>query len=297
MSIRFYCPHGHRLKVPEEKAGKSARCPVCQERVVVPLESSARPLKRNRDLAVKEEAASFVGEVVAEDACDAAAAASTTIDALPVAPPAPPREDNQLFSRNVIAEAAPTQAGATSSEHSANDTVGSHPQVGMTARRTYWASFDSNLPRKAYCLADTGKRHLVRWTALAVALIACFQVAPAAQFWNLFYAPDWAKWVVVLSALQLVFALYLAILPSWPSLWVTVVLLGGMAAIYAAAMAIVAATPAGRPMLFELDDWRRTAAPWAACNVLLLGLLAYGCGRAATRWQRSWMIAYAHRND
>jgi hypothetical protein len=36
MSIRFTCPAGHRLKVPDEKAGRGMLCPICQESVTVP---------------------------------------------------------------------------------------------------------------------------------------------------------------------------------------------------------------------------------------------------------------------
>ncbi len=36
MAIRFTCPVGHRLKVPDEKAGRGMLCPVCEESVTVP---------------------------------------------------------------------------------------------------------------------------------------------------------------------------------------------------------------------------------------------------------------------
>ncbi len=36
MAIRFTCPAGHRLEVPDEKAGRGMVCPVCQESVTVP---------------------------------------------------------------------------------------------------------------------------------------------------------------------------------------------------------------------------------------------------------------------
>lgn len=36
MAIRFFCPLGHRLKVPDERAGKKGRCPICHQRLVVP---------------------------------------------------------------------------------------------------------------------------------------------------------------------------------------------------------------------------------------------------------------------
>src|ERR1700722_16465157 len=45
MSIRFYCPLGHRLQVPDARAGKKGRCPLCQQKVIVPV-SDPRPSGR-----------------------------------------------------------------------------------------------------------------------------------------------------------------------------------------------------------------------------------------------------------
>ena len=46
MPIHFYCPLGHRLAVPDERAGKKGRCPVCHQKVYVPV---ANPQPGNRD--------------------------------------------------------------------------------------------------------------------------------------------------------------------------------------------------------------------------------------------------------
>ena len=46
MPIHFYCPLGHRLAVPDDRAGKKGRCPVCHQRVIVPVadpQPSGRP--------------------------------------------------------------------------------------------------------------------------------------------------------------------------------------------------------------------------------------------------------------
>ncbi len=40
MGIRFYCPHGHKLNVKVEQAGKVGICPKCGERVLIPMEST-----------------------------------------------------------------------------------------------------------------------------------------------------------------------------------------------------------------------------------------------------------------
>ncbi len=37
MAIHFYCPLGHRLVVPDARAGKKGRCPVCHQLVITPV--------------------------------------------------------------------------------------------------------------------------------------------------------------------------------------------------------------------------------------------------------------------
>ncbi len=34
--IRFLCPYGHRLAVPDHRAGKKGRCPECFQKVIIP---------------------------------------------------------------------------------------------------------------------------------------------------------------------------------------------------------------------------------------------------------------------
>lgn len=42
MSIPVRCPNGHRLKVPDEYAGKSVRCPRCRQEFAVPGEAAVK---------------------------------------------------------------------------------------------------------------------------------------------------------------------------------------------------------------------------------------------------------------
>lgn len=57
MAIHFYCPLGHRLVVPDDRADKKGRCPVCQQKVIAPVpdprpsgkNKRASPLKRKSD--------------------------------------------------------------------------------------------------------------------------------------------------------------------------------------------------------------------------------------------------------
>lgn len=44
MAIRFLCPFGHPLVVPDHRAGKKGRCPTCQQKVLIPTDESPGPL-------------------------------------------------------------------------------------------------------------------------------------------------------------------------------------------------------------------------------------------------------------
>ena len=63
MSIRFKCPCSKTLSVPEEFAGKKARCPSCTRLLRIPVTSSSKP---SDEEAKPEPAAAAGGGVVAE---------------------------------------------------------------------------------------------------------------------------------------------------------------------------------------------------------------------------------------
>jgi hypothetical protein len=48
MAIHFYCPLGHRLVVPDARAGKKGRCPVCEQLVIVPV-ADPRPSGKSKE--------------------------------------------------------------------------------------------------------------------------------------------------------------------------------------------------------------------------------------------------------
>lgn len=85
MAIRFTCPSGHRLKVPDEKAGRGMLCPICQESVTVPERSESTtsppepPPVDETDLAHPE-------EPTGQDDL-------SSLPVSPSVPPVPPRSD------------------------------------------------------------------------------------------------------------------------------------------------------------------------------------------------------------
>jgi hypothetical protein len=60
MTIRFLCPLGHPLAVPDNRAGKKGRCPVCRQRVYVPRPSGGGSLS-------DDDVADFLADAMVED--------------------------------------------------------------------------------------------------------------------------------------------------------------------------------------------------------------------------------------
>lgn len=85
MAIRFTCPAGHRLKVPDEKAGRGMLCPVCQTAVTVPVADSTPP----EPPPVRESGGLSSEEPAGQDAVSAAAT-SGTVEPLPAPSDIPP---------------------------------------------------------------------------------------------------------------------------------------------------------------------------------------------------------------
>jgi hypothetical protein len=49
MALHFLCPFGHKLMVPDHRAGKKGRCPVCYQRVIVPVPNPEPSGKSKKD--------------------------------------------------------------------------------------------------------------------------------------------------------------------------------------------------------------------------------------------------------
>jgi hypothetical protein len=91
---------------------------------------------------------------------------------------------------------------------------------------------------------------------------------------------------LLLSLLQLAYALWLASIPDWAALRSSMIFFTLVASLYGVTMTVTLTTPTGTSLPLDLTDVRRQAVLWSAGVVLLASLLAYGCGRAAWRWRR-----------
>lgn len=134
---------------------------------------------------------------------------------------------------------------------------------------------------------DADKCSTVYYLAAAMAALSLYCIAPAVSHLNLGAAPNWARVVVLLSLLQLAYAVWLASIPDWSTLRSSMVIFTVVAALYGLTMTVALSTPAENPLPLDLTEVRRQAVLWCAGVVLLASLLAYGCGRAAWRWRRT----------
>jgi hypothetical protein len=96
--------------------------------------------------------------------------------------------------------------------------------------------------------------------------------------------------LLLLGALQGVYALYLIQLPDWSTVWVVSIVMLVLAAGYAMLLAVLALGGGNTPLAtaLELDEFADQR-PELVCLILLAlsGLLSYLLGRASYRWNKS----------
>ena len=143
---------------------------------------------------------------------------------------------------------------------------------------------------------DAGKLQNVHLIACGMALAALFAAAPALRHINLAAAPDWARLVLLISAVQLAYVAWMVTLPDWSSVWVVMLVYAVVTALYCAGMALFMYTPADSPLALELDERARySASGWCAAVVLLTGMMTFVAGRASAGWRRKYEMARRRR--
>lgn len=249
MTIRFVCPLGHPLVVPDDLAGSDGQCPICRQRLVVPVAEpgAAVPHQQMGNGAIQSAAAAKPLATAAESS---GPPASLIPDALDSAPPvglpttsvAPPPRPSALQSlpRGYVAEPAQLR----------------------------WAY--------TIALIAGGIAILSAWPALAA-----LRHPPVA---------GWVWVVVGLSLVQVAYALWLAGLPDWSTLWIGMALGTILAALDGIGLAIAMATPVARSLPLGLDDVRTTLGTWSAALLVLHGGLAYAAGWISARWRRDYEL-------
>ncbi len=129
MTIRFLCPLGHPLAVPDNRAGKKGRCPVCRQRVYIPHPPSGPSLSDDD-----------VAELLADSADDEDLdmEANVEIDDTEAEPvPEPPRKKPQRTAPGVVKSSRPARpAGSASREHKPDASSPQPKPEGESLERT-----------------------------------------------------------------------------------------------------------------------------------------------------------------
>lgn len=145
---------------------------------------------------------------------------------------------------------------------------------------------------------DPGKLQTLYMLAAALVGLTIFTAVPALPHLNLSEAPNWARVVLLMCTFQLLYIAWMVSLPDWSTVWIGMVVFAVVAAAYGVIWALVAFTPAARPISFlDLENVRSRAAGWSFAVLLLTTLLTYACGRFSGRWRRDYEIARARKRS
>jgi hypothetical protein len=158
------------------------------------------------------------------------------------------------------------------------------------------AASDPSQPPVDIYRPDAGKLQTVHLLAIGMALAALFAAAPALRHINLAAAPDWARLVILISAVQLAYVAWMVSLPDFSSVWVVMLVYAVVTAAYCAGMALFMYTPADAPLVLGLGEPARySGAGWCAAVVLLNGMMTFVAGRTSAGWRRTYEIALRRR--
>lgn len=322
MTIRFRCPQGHPIAVPDLLTGKKVRCPQCQAVVRIPAQST----ESSSTGASAPSAASGAppAELPAPPPASTAATASpppplapllprptaaqpepppvggtevASVEApgkaVPVPPPVPPE------LREATDRGPPSASQASKAQTSPGESPGpvfeegslppAVPELSPAAEAL--ASVEEE-PPEGY-RPDPGKLQTVYLLTVVLGAGVALSAAPALPYLNLLEAPGWARVVLLVAALQLVYIAWMASIPDWSTVWIGMVVFALAAAFYGAGTAVLMFTRPEQAVPLDLEDLRDKAKGWCAAMLLLNTLMTYACGRVAGRWRRQYELARA----
>lgn len=352
MSIRFYCPLGHRLKVPDHRLGKKGRCPICRERVIVPALSlprvrkvkpsngeaepviadsspgssprtfdqcAAEFLTRETEISIAEKMEAITNQALKKLSPPAPARQATevTIDAppdleLPVEAQAAPAatvaeepvtsaafEDQALLC--FFASSSPPPTILSTIEPPAfelppapllppspplpppSSSIAPPPPTvaATTAKRAPWWTrvTRETIAQYAVCRPTAPQLEATYWLAslLPFAVVLC--AAPAVGHLRLNAAPAWAQAMLLLAGAQLIYAVWLALLPDYSTLRVGLFLFAASALFETFGVVVSLSAPATLGLSAP-----GTAATWCGGCLMAMAGLSYACAKIAARW-------------
>ncbi len=288
MAIEILCQCGRSLAVSDEFAGSKGPCPACGHEVYVPMidPMTRRPLADQGDLddpsipVVTIPKSALQGESPSSsDSAEAdVAGAFTSTPGITVEEPGAASKAAPSSEETSSAPPVPAASSALESE------TGNQPLGEPWREETMIDGYQ----------ADAGKIQTVHLLAAALVALTLFAAAPALKHLNLVTAPGWARVVIIMSAVQLLYVGWLVSLPDWSTVWIGMVVFAVVAAVYGMGWAAVTFSPVEREVTFlDLEDVRDQASGWCMAVLLLTTLLTYACGRVSGRWRRAFEVAKA----
>lgn len=254
MPIRFVCPFGHPLVVPDERAGKRGRCPVCRQRLIIPTPDANSPALER--LPWKR---SWPDEPIAVDRSDAEIDAETASG--------PSTESNPVTHESPAGSLAASPAPALANLFAP---IESQPFQFPHDDRRAWRA---------------------RLLGVALLALAIFSAAPAIAYSDGPSTAAWCWMVLTASGLMAAGAVAVVWLPDWSTLWITAWIAGLSTAGYFVALSAAIVAPVDRPLPLGLEEVRASAAGWSGLLVLLIAALCYGSARLSASWRGDYDAA------
>jgi len=150
-----------------------------------------------------------------------------------------------------------------------------------------WLEVHTDEEKAAGFLADRSKIYGVRWLAGGQIALALFSAGPAFFYLNLSSSPAWAMVLLLAAILQIAYAVWMALVADWSTVWVTMAVWAVTAAAYGLFWTVIMFTAAGEPIeLLDLDPVRQKAGGWCLAMLILSGVMTGICGRTAARWRK-----------
>lgn len=325
MPLRVHCPAGHKLIVPDSRAGKKLRCPRCDAEFVAggtEATVSPAPSLPEADAAIAPpstiETAAPLPAVLPQLSPDVA-----PVESPPPEPVLAPAVDARVTSTELPPVAEVAEAVVESLplpipvEWPAPELVEPPPLAAVeTPAQPVIAEAIEPQPLPEPTLEPQGPpqritpdRHWLPatyWLASGLIVASLFGIAPAVwdvmeyvQFYDEAAAPHVARWALLLfllGAVQAAYAVYLLQLPDWTSVWVVTLHSLALAGLYALLLGLVLISrddgwlvgPRGLQLADKLAGGQ--AALWCLAMTCVSIILAFFAGRTSAQWRRAELL-------
>ncbi|HEX3868804.1 MAG TPA: hypothetical protein VHV77_00065 [Pirellulales bacterium] len=304
--IRFFCPLGHRLAVPDERAGKKGRCPVCHQKVYVPVanpKSSGLPKRGSDAIQVDSAPPDVVPQSHEPPDFDDILEAELGLGVNPpppiAAPPAPPARPSSFDDSQSTIQASPTFQYELPPPVSAPPRNPPAPPArferlaldfdngafGRSPARRWMSRVPAGARVESLAISPR-QMQLVYALGAALMTVALLCATPAVLQVRKTSLPAWAVVAALLSIVQGLAAVWIMSLADRSTLWIGMLLCVATATVYGAGLGAVLMAPGGRPMLLDLESVRYTAGGWCAAIGFIQAALGYALGQASASWRR-----------